>query len=83
MRPYIYGVLYRGDADFAIAAYLDTWDKSVREFYSPQNFNAPLDVVKHCQSAIRFAVNCYSMMNGRERPKYEPAADILAKLRVH
>lgn len=68
------------DADFAIATYLDVWDKSIREFYSPQNYDAPLDVVKHCQSAIRFAVNCYSMSNGRQKPKYESVSAIMANL---
>ena len=56
--------------------------RGIREFYSPQNFDAPLDVVKHCQSAIRFAVNCYSMSNGRQKPNYESASDVMAKLRT-
>lgn len=69
------------DADFAISAYLDVWDKSIREFYSPQNFDAPLDVVKHCQAGIRHAVQCYYISHGRVKPSYESLSEVQAKIR--
>jgi hypothetical protein len=68
------------DADFAIAAHLGVWDKSIREFYTPQNFDAPLDVVKHYESAIRLGVSCYGISNGRLKPGYETASVIMAKI---
>lgn len=69
------------DADFAISACLDVWDKSIREFYSPQNFDAPLDVVKHCQAGIRHAVQCYCISHGRVKPSYESLSEVQAKIR--
>jgi hypothetical protein len=70
------------DADFAIAAHLDVWDKSIREFYSPQNSDAPLDVVKHYESATRLGVNCYHISRGRQKPSFDIASDIMAKLKT-
>ena len=70
------------DADYAIAAYLEVWDKSIREFYTPQNFDGPLEVVKHCQAAIRHAVQSYHLSNGRTKPKYQSAAEITSALAI-
>jgi hypothetical protein len=69
------------EADFAVAAYLDVWDKSVREFYSRQNFDTPLEVVKHCQAGIRHAVHCYRISHGRVKPSYESPSEVLAEIR--
>jgi hypothetical protein len=69
------------DADFAVSAYLNMWDKSIREFYSPQSFDAPLDVAKHYQAAIRHAVHCYSISHGWVKPSYRSVSEIQAKLK--
>jgi hypothetical protein len=65
------------EVDLAIAAYLDVWDKSVREYYSPQNFDVPLDVSKHSQAAIRHCVQVFQIAHGGSKPRYESVQDIL------
>lgn len=64
------------DGDAAIAAYLAVWDTSVREFYSPQNFDAALDISKHPQAAIRHAIQCYQAAHGGSKPRFQSVAEI-------
>ena len=65
------------DADAAIETFLKVWDKSVREFYSPQNFDAPLDVSKHSQAALRHGVQCHHAAHGRRIPKSQSFRELL------
>lgn len=65
------------DADLAISTFLEVWDKSVREFYSPQNHDVPLEVAKHYQAATRHGVQSYHAAHGRRIPKFQGVAELL------
>lgn len=60
------------EADEAVRSHMAVWDTSVREFYSPQNQDTPLDVSKHAQAAIRHGVQCWHASHGRSKPAYGP-----------
>jgi hypothetical protein len=64
------------EGDEAIRSYLGVWDKSVREFYSPQNSDVPLDVSKHAQAAIRHAIQCHQLSHGGLRPRYQSVEEL-------
>jgi hypothetical protein len=65
------------DGDAAIAAYLEMWDKSIREFYSPQNAAIPLDVAKHYQAATRHGIQSHHATKGDKKPRYQSVSELL------
>jgi len=67
----------KDDADEAVSGFIDVWDKSVREFYSPQGFDTPLEASKHAQAALRHGVQCHHASHGRWIPKYQSFRDFL------
>lgn len=67
----------KNDAGEAITTFLAVWEKRAREFYSPQNFNSPLETAKHYQAAVRHGVQCYHAIHGRKVPKYQAAQELL------
>ena len=69
------------DADYAINAFLEMWDTSIREYYSPQDCGAPLTVAKHYQAAIRHGIHCYQICHGGIKPWYQTPAEVRESLR--
>jgi hypothetical protein len=65
------------DSDSAIRGYLAVWDTNVREFYSPQNSDAPLETAKHAQAAIRHGIQSYQISHGGLRPRYQSLSEIV------
>jgi hypothetical protein len=73
------GILWgadNADADVALRSYRDVWDKSIREFHSPQNGDASLEVSKHYLAAMRHAVQCHHASHGRRIPKYQADSEL-------
>jgi hypothetical protein len=60
----------RSEAAPAIAAALDIWDLSAREYYSPGAASDPLDTAKHAQASIRHVVQCVQALNGHPSIRY-------------
>lgn len=67
----------KADARAATQSFLGVWDTSIREFYSPQNSTALLDVAKHYQAAARHGVQSHHAAHGRRIPKFQAVQDLL------